>query len=97
MKITVLFISTFLSWVAFDHNTFRRRRNLSSEVTISIAEDINNSQQETKIKKQRFETIPERFRQRPVKLKSKCNYKGTQSRDRRSSNQRAIRRRFNNM
>lgn len=99
MKITVLFISTFLTWVAFDHNLYRRRRESYSldSVELSISEGQATAPQKKKVKQLRLDVIPQHLRKRSVKLRAKCSYKDTKSRDNRDSNQRSIRRKFNNM
>lgn len=99
MKITVIFISTFLAWVAFDHNLYRRRRESYSldGVGLSISEGQATASQKKRVVQQRLDVIPPHLRKRSVKLRTKCNYRGTKSRDNRDSNQRSIRRKFNNM
>lgn len=99
MKITFIFISTFLTWVAFDHNLYRRRRETYSldSVELSISEGEATAPQKKKVVLERLDVIPPHWRKRAVKLHSKCNYRGTKSRDARDSNQRSIRRKFNNM
>ena len=99
MKITVIFISTFLTWVAFDHNLYRRRRETYSldAVELSLSEAGETTTQKKRVRQQRLPVIPPHLRKREVRLYSKVNHKSTKSRDRRDSNQRSIRRKFNNM
>lgn len=99
MKITFIFISTFLTWVAFDHNLYRRRRETYSldSVELSISEGEATAPQKKKMVLKRLDVIPPHLRKRAVKLRTKCSYRSTKSRDSRDSNQRSIRRKFNNM
>ena len=99
MKITVIFISTFLTWVAFDHNLYRRRRETYSldAVELSLSEAGETTTQKKRVRQQRLAVIPPHLRKRAVRLYSKTNHKSAKSRDRRDSNQRSIRRKFNNM
>ncbi|AZZ35584.1 hypothetical protein CIK05_01810 [Bdellovibrio sp. qaytius] len=99
MKITVIFISTFLTWVAFDYNLFRRRRETYSltAIELSIADAGEVATQKKKVQQQRLDVIPPHLRKRAVKLYSKCSYVSAKSRDHRDSNQRSLRRKFNNM
>lgn len=99
MKITVIFISTFLTWAAFDHNLYRRRRESYSldAVEISLSEAGEAISQKKQVRQYRLNVIPRHLRKREVKLYSKVNHKSTKSMDRRDSNQRSIRRKFNNM
>lgn len=99
MRKIVLFISTLLTWVAFDYNLHRRRRSLIADdvIEITLFEEESQFQQQKKIQRHHLDVIPARLRHRKVRLYSKCSYKGTRSRDQRDSNQKAIRRKFNNM
>lgn len=97
MKNIILYISTLLTWVAFDPSSHRRRRALKHESEISFVEELEELEQEKKIKRHRLDVVPHRFRIREIKLRSKCNYQGTKSKDVRDSNQRMIRRKFSNM
>jgi uncharacterized protein YktA (UPF0223 family) len=96
MKISVIFTSFFLSWVAFDPNIHR-----SSVATFSreaaLYDEETKKQKLRKIYKRNRDVIPPKFRKRKVKLRSRCSYSGTKSKDHRDSDQRKIRRRFNNM
>ena len=99
MKILILFTSTFLTWAAFDRNLFRRRADSyatnASEISFELGAD--ELRQKKKIQQKYLNVIPARYRKRPARLRMKCNYFGSKSRDSRDSDQRKIRRRFNNM
>lgn len=99
MKNLIIVLSTFLSWSAFDLQLFRRRRDSleGKVIEFSLTEEMKETELKKKSIRHRLEVIPPRFRKRKVKLKAKCNYTGTKSKDVRDSNQRMIRRKFNNM
>ena len=99
MKTAIIFISTFLTWVAFDQNLYRRRRETYSisAIELSITEAGETVTQKKRMQQQRLNVIPPHLRKRQVKQYSKCNHKSVKSMDRRDSNQRSIRRKFNNM
>ena len=99
MKITLLLISTILSWTAFDHNLFRKRRSLSSHSLQQIWNDpeLEQLQQKKRVLVRRLDVIPKSFRDYRKPSRSKCNYFSTKPRDVRYSDQMKIRRRINNI
>lgn len=98
MKIIFLFISIFLSWVAFDPGLFRRRYNSYNIAVVEFTlTEVDEVQQQKKVQQKRLDVIPLRYRNRKKPERMKVNYFSTKPRDVRFSNQRKIRRMFNNM
>jgi hypothetical protein len=99
MKIMTLLISTFLTWAAFDSNVFRRRKDsyALSETEISFSLGTDTLRQKEKIHRDRLDVIPAWHRGAIKPVRTKCNYFLTKSRDLRDSDQKKIRRRFDNM
>lgn len=96
MKISVILTSVFLSWVAFDHNLHRRYDSSHGE-TASLYDEELKKQKIRKLQRKNADVIPVKFRRRKVKLRAKCSYKSVKSKDHRDSDQRKLRRKFNNM
>ncbi len=96
-KLTVL-ITLFLSWVAFDKNLFKSQKAPFALRTAgtSLIHDGERRSQKSIIRYQRRSIVPEWMPKVDKKLRLKCNYFSTKSRDVRSSDQRKIRRRINN-
>ena len=99
MQIAILLITSFLSWAAYDTNLFRRRRDAYGLAAIEVSQEElkhEQEQQQQKVLRQNRDVIPTRFRdiRKPVALR--CNYFSTKPRDVRFSDQRKIRRMFNN-
>lgn len=91
MKISTLFTTTFLVWIAYDANLFRRRGDsYSSSVAITL---------EIKKEQKRFRRLtgPPWREKIPPKLRMKVNHFSSRSKDPRYSDQQKIRRRINNM
>lgn len=100
MKIRSLLSATFLSWVAFDANLFRRRRSAqaSSATEISLDQAHEDLEEKKQQKQNRRSVIPPHLRDiGPAPVRKRCSYYSTKSRDVRDSDQKKIRRRFNNM
>lgn len=99
MKIIILYISTLLTWVAFDPGAHRRRRGFSygQNTELFLTEDEQELQQEKKLIRHRLDVIPKRFRGIRSLQRIKFHSATTKSKDPRDSDQRKIRRRFNNM
>jgi hypothetical protein len=98
MKILIFLIITFLPWAAFDTNLFRRRRDsFDTESGISLDLGSDFFQQKKKVRQLVLNVIPLKHRSLRKAVSTKCNYFSTKSRDPRNSNQRKIRRKFNNM
>lgn len=97
MKFSIILVSTFLSWAAYDHNLFRRKNDsyVFSEDEIVSLEKVGQKKRAL-LKREHLSVIPawHKARKKPTRLK--CNYFSTSSRDVRNSDQRKIRRRFNN-
>jgi hypothetical protein len=99
MKILIIILSPLLTWTAFDRNLFRRRHEVSNLGIIEISAELNLSelQQKKKIQKRLSTIIPKSYRLTKKPVRSKCSYVSVKSKDARDSDQRKIRRRFNNM
>ncbi len=100
MRTTVLLLFSFLSWAAYDTNLFRKRRDSYSVTAIEISLDelsFEQEQQQKKILRRNQDIIPAWHRGQRKPEVSRCNYFSTKPRDVRFSNQRKIRRMFNNM
>ncbi|PIS10778.1 MAG: hypothetical protein COT73_07635 [Bdellovibrio sp. CG10_big_fil_rev_8_21_14_0_10_47_8] len=99
MKKPAILISTFLSLVAFDTNFFRRKETLDGSSQIEFSRDLGSEslQEKKAFRRERRDVIPARYRNIEQPVPSRCNYFSTKSRDVRDSNQRKIRRKFNNM
>lgn len=96
MKIMTIFVSLFLSWAAYDQNLFRRRRESFSHGSIEFV--LSESElEEKKQVQQHLSVIPPWHRSLPKRVRLRVNYFSTKPRDVRFSNQRKIRRMFNNM
>ena len=99
MKIKTILISTFLTWAAFDQNLFRRRAGSYAPTIIAVSLDHGADvlREREQIQRHRLSVIPSWLRGSRVRVRSKCNYFRTDSRDARYSDQRKIRRRINNL
>lgn len=100
MKISTIFIATFLAWVAYDTNLFRRRGERYSSVGVSL--DMAESLAETKreVRRERLQkpnVIPSWYKLESPKMRMKVNHFCSKSKDPRHSNQKKIRRMFNNL
>lgn len=95
---TKILISLFLTWSAFDANLFRRRGDsyASQSIDVSLDQGSDEHRQTKKIRKLRANVIPPHLRWPRRPYRSKLNYFSTKSRDGRDSDQRKIRRKFNN-
>lgn len=99
MKISTVLVATFLTWVTFDRNLFRRRgeRYASPSTSLSFETETEARREIKEFKQCHREVIPPWFNPGKQKLKSKVNHFCAKSKDPRFSNQRKIRRMFNNM
>lgn len=98
MTILRILVSAFLSWAAFDRNLFRARRLPAGSVQAPVSLSWEQEQvRKAKRNQHRLNVIPQRYRRARTPLRSKCKYHSVKSRDVRDSDQRKIRRRFNNM
>jgi hypothetical protein len=100
MQLTILLIASLLSWAAYDTNLFSRRRDSYSLTAIEVSlEELNHEQeqQQEKVLRQRRDVIPKWRRDIRKPMASRCNYFSTKPRDARFSDQRKIRRMFNNL
>jgi len=98
MKISILFISTLFSWAIFDPSLFRRRSNSYNIVALEFSlNEVDEVQQKKKVQKEHSDPIPLHYRKRKKPERSKLNYFSSKPRDVRFSNQKKIRRMFNNM
>jgi hypothetical protein len=99
MKISIILISTFLSWATYDTHLFRRRKNFyaanDDEISFELTEEV--LQKKKKTIRHRLDVIPRRYRGLKKPVRAKLNYFSSKPRDVRSSDQKKIRRRFNNM
>lgn len=98
MPVQRILIVILFSWVAYDRNLFRRRESIFSNelYSYSIAPEPEH-ENERKNQQDRRNVVPDWFPTTNSRLRSKCNYFSTKPRDVRFSNQRKIRRMFNNM
>jgi hypothetical protein len=99
MQIQPILVAIFLNWVAFDLNLFRRREGIFSTETTSMtlsleAEELKQKEQ---LQHHRMDVVPPHMRGLRKPVQCSCNYFSTKPRDVRFSNQRKIRRMFNNM
>jgi len=99
MRISLFLITSFLSWAAYDTNLFRKRQDSIAIVTIEISLDELNEEhrQQQKVHRRNLDVIPDSYRNQRRPVTSRCNYFSTKPRNVRFSNQRKIRRMFNNM
>lgn len=99
MRITIYLTTLFLPWLAYDQNLFRHGRHRSAfYYSYATNTDQEKKQREQKeIKQHHGSVIPPWLKKPKPKLRMKCNHFSVKSRDVRDSNQRMIRRRFNNM
>lgn len=95
MHISILLFSTLLSWAAYDLNLFRRRGAVVS-AAIEISYGESETLRQKKVHRHRLDVIPPWQRGRKKVFVSRCNYFSTKPRDVRFSDQRKIRRMFNN-
>jgi hypothetical protein len=95
---TKILISLFLTWVAFDADLFRRRRDghASNSIDVSLDQGSDELRQTKKIRALHRSVIPTHLRIAKKQYRSKLNYFSTKSRNGRDSDQRKIRRKFNN-
>jgi hypothetical protein len=98
MRIRIILITTFLTWTAVDLQLLKRRRLFrdSSQIELSLEQSDRENEQEKKSERHRLDVIPVWQRGRRKPLQSRCNYFSTKPRDHRFSDQRKIRRMFNN-
>lgn len=97
MKISTILITTCLVWAAFDNNLFRRRRDqFGSGPSVSYDAEAEARRELKKRQPSRREVIPPWYESAPLKLKMKVNHFSAKTKDPRYSDQRKIRRRFNN-
>ena len=97
MRITLLLTAALVSWAIYDVYLFRRSRSSFAVTSTEISNyEPELLRQQKKILRNRFDVIPLKHRGRK-KYKPKCNYFNTKPRDVRFSNQRKIRRMFNNL
>lgn len=97
MRFIVIFISSLLSWSAYDVNLFRRRNDSLYLKTAELSLEVTERQlQRRKIKRDRLDMIPKKYRDVRKPFKQRCNYFSTKPRDVRFSDQMKIRRMFNN-
>ena len=97
MKISILFVSLFLTWTAYDQNIFRRPREQFQLTAIEEFFSESEVQQKKQLRRHRLDVIPARYRNLRPPEKQRVNYFSTKPRDVRFSNQRKIRRMFNNL
>jgi hypothetical protein len=99
MKVSTILVSTFLTWSAYDSNLFRRRRDsfTSNQTSISLTAEDEELREAKAVQRHRLDVIPARYRRVRTPVRLKCNYFSTKSRDVRDSDQKKIRRRFNNL
>ena len=99
MRITISLAAILFPWFAYDQNLFRRRRlESSSSFAIYDSEgEREGEQKEVKQQLKRLDVIPPWLRGGRPRLRMKVNHFSGKSRDVRDSNQRMIRRKFNNL
>lgn len=99
MKIKSILISTLLTWTAYDQNLFRRRTGFynTTAVAVSLDHGADELRQREKVQHRHLSVIPPWLRGSRPRVRLKCNYFRTDSRDARYSDQRKIRRRINNL
>ncbi len=99
MKISKVIIVTLFAWVAYDSNLFRSRgvRFALSSTSISMEDAIEALREVKEVKRHKREVIPPCCRPGEPKLKMKVNHFSSKTKDPRYSDQRKIRRRFNNL
>ena len=102
MRIATLLVSLFLTSAAYDLNLFRGGggvASVASELEIGLSGATDELRQKKKIRQQqpRHAVIPPWMRGRRSPVPRRVKYVSVKSRDVRDSNQRLIRRKFNNM
>jgi hypothetical protein len=95
MRITIILISTFLSWAVYDTNLFRRRQQSVAAIAAEVLPDEEDAREQKEI--QHREIIPPWYRKKKLQIRQRCNYFSVRPRDVRYSDQQKIRRRINNM
>ncbi len=96
---TVLFTTmALLTWAIYDPNLFRRRSASTgpTSIELTLSDLAEEGQRQKKIIRRNAEVIPWWHRNKKSPVVSRCNYFQTNPRDVRFSNQRKIRRMFNN-
>lgn len=98
MKSSILFISIFLSLDAYDLNLFRRPRSAQrwAGVSVSLDQVADPIRHRKRSIHHKPNVVPPWLRGKRQILRTKCKYLSVKSRDARDSDQRKIRRRFNN-
>ena len=93
MRIVTILTAFFLPWAAYDQNLFRRRRE-----RLVSDQGLHELREQKEVKQhKRLTVVPPWLRAKKPVLRMKCNHFSGKSRDWRDSNQRAIRRKFNNL
>ncbi len=96
MRITLYLTTLLLNWIAYDLNLFRGKRDAYASLNYATYDSLKEQKQVKKLIK--LNVIPPWLRamKRP-RVRMKVNHFSGKSRDVRDSNQRKIRRKFNNM
>ena len=95
MRIMIFFTALLLPWTAYDLNLFQRRRD---RYALSYATHDTLQEQKAVKKFIKLSPVPSWLQgQKKVVVRMKVNHFSSKSRDLRDSNQRMIRRKFNNM
>lgn len=99
MRAKILLFTSVLSWAIYDTNLFRRRSDpiANPAIEVSLDELSGEHEQQKKIQRHKANVIPQWHRDQRKPVASRCNYFSTKPRDVRFSNQRKIRRMFNNI
>lgn len=96
MKIPAILFSIFLPWVAYDTNLFRRRDGFHASSDVELVLTDKEVRLRKAVQQFRFNVIPFHLRKPKLRVRSKASYYRVKSFDPRDSNQRKIRRKFNN-
>ena len=99
MTILKILVLIFLPWTAYDLDLFRRQTkgHVLRFTDLSFVENPDEFRLKKQIQKLHSNVVPLRLRAGKSPARSKCSYYSIKSRDIRDSNQRKIRRKFNNM
>jgi hypothetical protein len=98
MKISKILTAVFLSWTAIDLDLYRegaRKSTRATEELLILGEDVVRKKKRV-LCRRRTNAIPPWLRRAKLVLHSRVNHSSGRSRDPRDSDQRKIRRKFNN-